>query len=204
MYEIGLTGGIASGKSVVARRLAERGAVLIDSDVLSREAVEPGMPALARLRDRFGDGIITPDGALDRAALGAIVFSDEAARHDLNAIVHPEVRRLSALREREARERDPHAVIVHDIPLLVESPARFHFDLVVVLAADEATRIERLVTQRGMSPKDAAARVAAQASEQQRLAIADVVIDTTGTLEQTLEQADAVYDRAVLAAAGSD
>jgi dephospho-CoA kinase len=200
MYLIGLTGGIASGKSTIATRLAEHGAVVIDADVLSREVVEPGTPGLAAIAARFGLDVIGPDGALDRPALGAVVFSDEQARADLNAIVHPEVKRRSQARIAEA-SADPAAIVVYDVPLLVETGRADEFDLVVVASAPESVRTERLVELRGLDRGEAERRIAAQATEAQRTAVADVVIDTAGTLAQTLEQVDAVWGRALSDAA---
>lgn len=200
MYLIGLTGGIASGKSTIATRLAEHGAVVIDADVLSREVVEPGTPGLAAIAARFGPGVIGPDGALDRPALGAVVFSDDQARADLNAIVHPEVKRRSQARIAEA-SADPAAIVVYDVPLLVETGRADEFDLVVVASAPESVRTERLVELRGLDRGEAERRIAAQATEAQRTAVADVVIDTAGTLAQTLEQVDAVWGRALSDAA---
>jgi dephospho-CoA kinase len=200
MYLIGLTGGIASGKSTIATRLAEHGAVVIDADVLSREVVEPGTPGLAAIAARFGPDVIGPDGALDRPALGAVVFSDDQARADLNAIVHPEVKRRSHARIAEA-SADPAAIVVYDVPLLVETGRADEFDLVVVASAPESVRTERLVELRGLDRGEAERRIAAQATEAQRTAVADVVIDTAGTLAQTLEQVDAVWGRALSGAA---
>ncbi|WP_345764692.1 dephospho-CoA kinase [Diaminobutyricibacter sp. McL0608] len=195
MQLIGLTGGIASGKSTVARRLAEHGAVAVDADQIAREVVEPGTPALAQIAETFGDGVLNADGSLNRAALGAIVFSDEASRLQLNAITHPAVLRTSTERFEAARRADPDAVIVYDVPLLVESANAYPFDLVVVAHADAETRIRRLVELRGMDAGDATRRIRSQASDEERLAVADVVIDTDGTLAHTLEQADALWDR---------
>ena len=200
MYLIGLTGGIASGKSTIATRLAEHGAVVIDADVLSREAVEPGTPGLAAIAARFGPDVIGPAGALDRPALGAIVFSDDQARADLNAIVHPEVKRRSQARITEA-SADPAAIVVYDVPLLVETGRADEFDLVVVASAPESVRADRLVELRGLGRSEAERRIAAQATEAQRTAVADVVIDTAGTLAQTLEQVDTVWRRALSDAA---
>lgn len=200
MYLIGLTGGIASGKSTIAARFAAHGAVVIDADVLSREVVEPGTPGLAAIAQRFGSDVIGPDGALDRAALGSIVFADDEARADLNAIVHPEVKRRSQARITEA-SNDPGAVVVYDVPLLVETGRADEFDLVVVASAPEDERARRLVELRGLDRGEAERRIAAQATEDQRTAVADVVIDTAGSLEQTLGQVDAVWHRAVASAA---
>jgi dephospho-CoA kinase len=195
VYLIGLTGGIASGKSTVAGRLVEHGAVHIDADRLARVVVEPGTPGLERIRATFGDDVLQPDGSLDRAALGARVFGhpDELAR--LNAIVHPAVRQLTHTLIAEAEQRDPQAVVVYDVPLLVEAEVDHPFDLIVVAHASQATRLQRLVELRGMSETDAAKRLGAQAGDAERLAIADVVIDTDGTLEHTMEQVDQLYRR---------
>lgn len=195
MQLIGLTGGIASGKSTVARRLADHGAVAVDADQIAREVVEPGTPALAEIAAAFGDGVLNDDGSLNRAALGAIVFSDESSRLRLNAITHPAVLRRSTQRFEEARRANPDAVIVYDVPLLVESANAYPFDLIVVAHADAETRIRRLVELRGMAVDDATRRISSQASDEERLAVADVVIDTDGTLEHTLAQADALWER---------
>ena len=195
VYLIGLTGGIASGKSTIARRLAEHGAVHIDADQLSREAVEPGTAGLDAISDRFGHQVLNPDGSLDRAALGAIVFSDPGALEDLNAIVHPAVRNLGSVRIADAGHADPDAVVVYDIPLLVESRNEYRFDLIVVAHASQNSRLTRLIETRGMDAAEARRRIDAQASDQARLSIADVVIDTDGTLEHTLEQADRLWEQ---------
>ncbi|MGO4690968.1 dephospho-CoA kinase [Glaciibacter sp. 2TAF33] len=195
MYLIGLTGGIASGKSTIAKRLAEHGAVHLDADTLARDVVEPGTDGLARIRATFGDDVIAPDGSLDRAALGSRVFGHPESLAQLNAIVHPAVRALTHTLIGEAEARDPDAVVVYDVPLLVEAGVSHPFDLVVVAHADEATRLARLVELRRMSETDAARRLGAQASDTERLAVADVVIDTGGALAQTLEQADALWER---------
>lgn len=197
MDVIGLTGGIAAGKSAIAARLAALGAIVIDADVLAREAVAPGSPGLAAIRDRFGDAVLAPDGSLDRPALGARVFSDPEARAALNAIVHPEVQRL--YRERLARIEadDPRAIVVYDVPLLVEARSAEEFATVVVAHAPAEQRVERLVALRGMERASAEDRVAAQASDAERLAAADVVIDSSGTLTHTLEQVDALWERLV-------
>ena len=198
VYLIGLTGGIAAGKSVVAARLAELGAVHIDADKLAREVVEPGTPGLTAIAERFGPGVITVDGALDRPALGAIIFADPEARLALNAITHPAVKELGKERMAEAEARDPHAIIVYDVPLLVEASAQdgYHaFDLIVVVRATMETRIHRMVELRGLTRDEAVHRLNSQASDAERLALADVVIDSDGTLEHTLEQTDALWAR---------
>lgn len=198
MYLIGLTGGIASGKSVVARRMAEHGAVHIDADVLARQVVEPGTPGLAAIAEEFGPEVIAPDGSLDRAALGALVFSDSERLATLNGITHPLVKQRTAQLIADAEEADPNAIVVYDVPLLIEASVdRQHsFDLIVVVHAKSATRIDRLVNLRGMDRDEAVHRLNSQATDTDRLAIADVVIDSDGTLEHTLEQADALYERA--------
>ncbi|WP_043669602.1 dephospho-CoA kinase [Clavibacter michiganensis] len=193
MQVIGLTGGIAAGKTVVADRLAELGAVRIDADRLAREVVEPGTPALAEIARRFGSGVIQADGSLDRPALGAVVFQDPDARRDLEAITHPAVRALSARRMAEAGEADPDAVVVYDIPLLVESGRVDEFDRIVVVHAPRAERIRRLVELRGMAAEEAERRIASQASDEDRLAVADDVIDSGVSLDSTLAQTDRLW-----------
>lgn len=200
MYLIALTGGIASGKSVVAERLASHGAVVVDADVLARRVVEPGTPGIARIAEEFGPEVINDDGTLDRAALGAIIFADADRRAALNAITHPEIQRMgNAL---FAEVTDPYAVGVYDVPLLVEAvhdrPRKY--DLVVVVHADAETRLRRMVELRGMTREEATHRLNSQASDAERLAIADVVIDSNGTLEHTLEQADELWEMAAASA----
>lgn len=192
---VALTGGIASGKSTIARRLAEHGAVVIDADQLVREVQAPGSPVLDAIADAFGDDMLRPDGSLDRAALGTRVFGDEAAIRRLNAIVHPAVRAESARRFAEAFAADPAAVVVYDVPLLVEARAEDPWELVVVAHAPADIRAARLVALRGLSEAEAAARIASQAPDEARLRIADVVIDTAGTLEATLRQTDELWNR---------
>ncbi|TXN32037.1 dephospho-CoA kinase [Lacisediminihabitans profunda] len=197
MYLIGLTGGIASGKTVVARRLAEHGAVHIDADVLARQVVEPGTPGLAAIAERFGPSVIAPDGSLDRAALGAIIFADPEARVALNGITHPAIKELTQRLFAEAASRDPNAIVVYDVPLLVEASRDrdYHsFDLIVVVNASTETRIRRLIELRGLSREEAVHRLNSQSTDTERLAIADVVIDSNGTLEETLRQADALWE----------
>lgn len=198
MYVLALTGGIASGKSLVANRLRELGAVIVDADVLAREVVAPGTEGLARVREEFGDGVIAPDGSLDRAALGAIVFADPERRKALEAITHPLIGR--AAEELIARAA-PDAVVVRDIPLFVETAAsRERYDLVVVVHAPEETRVRRMIEHRGMTREDALARIRSQATDEQRLAVADVVIENDGTVDDTLRQVDALWTRASKAA----
>ena len=202
MLLIGLTGGIASGKSVVAARLAEHGAVVVDADRVAREVVEPGTPALARIAEEFGDGVIASDGSLDRAALGALIFSSPELRAALNAITHPAV----AIRSQElfaaAAAADPTAIVVYDVPLLVDAGRADEFDMIVVVNASTETRVNRMVELRGMTRDEAMHRINSQATNTERLAIADVVIDSNGTLEQTLEQTDALWEKLSARAAG--
>ena len=177
MLRVGLTGGIGSGKSTVSALLAEHGATVIDYDRLAREIVDPGAPALLAIADRFGDGVIAADGTLDRPALGAIVFGDASALADLNGITHPAIRDLAAAREQQA---GPDAIVVHDNPLLVEMGADTQCDVVVVVDVPVEVQVERLTTLRGMTPSDARARIAAQATREQRTGAADLLIDNTG------------------------
>jgi dephospho-CoA kinase len=193
VFLIGLTGGIAAGKSAVAGRLAEHGAVHIDADALAREVVEPGTEALRRIVEEFGPEMLTEDGALDRRALGEIVFADAASRELLNSITHPAVRERTRELIAEATEANPGAVIVYDVPLLVEASVDHPFDAIVVVHATDQVRLDRLVNIRRMSRAEAGRRIAAQASEQERLAIADVVIDANGSLAETVAQADAFW-----------
>lgn len=193
MLLVGLTGGIGAGKSTVAAQLKERGAHVIDADQLAREAVAPGSDGLASLRDAFGPSILTSDGSLDRAALGQLVFKDEASRKTLESIVHPQVKRLSEAAIEQYRAAYPHGVVIYDIPLLVESKNSYDFDRVVVVSASPELRASRLVELRGMSPDEAGRRIAAQATEAERLAIATDVIDANGTLEETHKQVDSLW-----------
>ncbi len=192
---LALTGGIASGKSTIAARLAAHGAVVIDADALVREVQRPGGAVLAAIAAEFGAGMLRSDGSLDRAALGARVFGDPAALARLNAIVHPAVRELSARRFAEAFAADPDAVVVYDVPLLVEARGDEKWDLVVVAQAPAPLRVDRLMSLRGMSRAAAEARIGAQADDDSRLAVADVVIDTRGALADTLRQTDALWHR---------
>ncbi|MGN8552652.1 UNVERIFIED_CONTAM: dephospho-CoA kinase [Microbacterium sp. SLM126] len=190
---VALTGGIASGKSTIARRLAQHGAVVVDADRIVRDVQQPGSPVLADLADAFGADVVRADGSLDRAALGARAFGDHDAVARLNAIVHPAVRRESARRFAEAFAIDPNAVVVYDVPLLVEARAEDPWELIVVAHAPADVRHRRLVELRGMSEEDAAARLASQVSDDARLAVADVVIDTAGSLEDTVRQVDDLW-----------
>jgi dephospho-CoA kinase len=189
VLRVGLTGGIGSGKSEVSRRLAERGAVLIDADVAAREVVVPGSPGLARIAGTFGAGVLRPDGSLNRERLGEMVFSDPGLRTKLNEIVHPLVRAWMQEAEEAAVRATAGAralagpVVVHDVPLLAESRGRAGFDVVIVVDVPPEAQAERLVRLRGMPAEQARARMAAQASREQRLALADIVIDNSGSLD---------------------
>jgi dephospho-CoA kinase len=189
MLRVGLTGGIASGKTAVSDRLGELGAVIIDADRLAREVVEPGTIGLTSIIERFGDRVVT-DGALDRAALAQIVFADPVARRDLERIIHPAVRARAAEIEGKA---DPASVVVHVIPLLVETGQQDSFQVRVVVDADPASQLERLLARNAMTPEEASARIAAQASREDRLAIADYVIDNTGTVAELRDQVDDLW-----------
>jgi len=198
MLRIGLTGGIGSGKSTVAGLLAARGAVVVDADRIAREVVEPGTPGLAAVVEAFGVGVLAADGRLDRPALAAIVFTDPAARARLDAVVHPLVRERSV----ELIAAAPSdAVLVNDVPLLVETGQAGTYDLVLVVEADLATRLTRLV-QRGLTEEDARARIASQATDEQRRAVADVVLDNSGTREQLAEQVARLWEERVEPARG--
>lgn len=195
MVIVAVTGGIASGKSAVSRRLVEHGAVLVDADQLARDVVQPGEPTLARIADAFGPGVIAADGSLDRAALGAIIFADETKRVLLNSITHPAIVDRARQLFDAAGKRDPRAIVVYDIPLLVDgSGRRGDYDLVAVVVADEETRVQRMVELRGMSEADARSRIASQVGDDERIAVADVVIDANGTIEETNAQADALWE----------
>ena len=193
MFIVGLTGGIASGKSTVARRLVDHGAVHVDADALSREVVEPSTSGLEAVAAEFGAGVLAGDGSLDRAALGAIVFADPDARGRLEAIIHPRVHARTAELIAAAEAADPAAVVVYDVPLLVEARRELQFDLIVVCEAPAEVRIERLLTNRGMPRAEAERRISAQASDEERRAVADVVIDTSGSLQHTLDQVDELW-----------
>lgn len=199
MKLVALSGGIASGKSTIARRLTELGAAHIDADQLARDAVAPGSVGLQAIRERFGDQVVDAAGALDRAVLGEIVFSDAESLEALNAIVHPEVRRLAQQRIAQIEHADPGAIVIYDVPLLVEAGVDLPWDLVVIAEAPPHVRKDRMVTLRGMTEEDAERRIANQASDDDRRAIADVIIDTGGTLAHTLAQTNALWDRLTFA-----
>ena len=195
MLRVGLTGGIGSGKSTVAQRLGELGALVVDADLLAREVVAVGSPGLAAIRQRFGDAVLAPDGSLDRAALGEIVFSDDQARKDLEAITHP----LIGARTRSILESaSPGGILVHDVPLLVEKDMAADYHLTVVVGADEDLRVARLTGGRGFAEPDVRGRIAAQASDRDRRAAADAWLDNNGTVDALLAQVDDLWqDRIV-------
>ncbi len=192
---VALTGGIASGKSTISRRLAEHGAVIVDADQIVRDVQQPGSPVLDAIAEAFGEGMLRPDGSLDRAILGSRVFGDDAAIARLNAIVHPAVREESARRFAAAFQEHPEAVVVYDVPLLVEARVGDPWDLIVVAHAPADVRASRLVRLRGMTAAEASARIASQVPDEERLRIADVVIDTAGTLAHTAGQVDELWSR---------
>jgi len=188
---VGLTGGIGSGKSTVARMLEERGAVVFDADVLARAVVEPGTPGHAAVTERFGANVLAPGGELDREALASIVFADPAARRDLEAIVHPEVRRLFAEGSEVYRETD--RVVVFSAPLLVETGMHTAFDVLVVVSATTTTQVERLMRERGMSEAAILARIDAQAPLEDKAEVADFLVDNEGTLDELDQQVDRLW-----------
>lgn len=192
---IALTGGIASGKSTIAARLAEHGAVVIDADRIVRDVQAPGSPVLARIAAEFGAEMIQPDGALDRARLGARVFGDAVALGRLNAIVHPAVKAESQRRFATALAADPTAVVVYDVPLLVEAREDDPWDLIVVADAPASVREDRLVTERGLDRDEARKRIASQVPDERRREIADVLVDTAGSLADTVRQTDELWQR---------
>ncbi|CAL2062542.1 Dephospho-CoA kinase [Streptomyces murinus] len=191
MLKVGLTGGIGAGKSEVSRLLVEHGAVLIDADRIAREVVAPGTPGLAAVVEAFGPDILTEDGSLDRPRLGSIVFTDPDRLAVLNSIVHP----LVGARSRELEEAaTPDAVVIHDVPLLTENGLAPFYDLVIVVDASPEIQLDRLIRLRGMTEEDARARMAAQATREQRRAIADIVIDNDVPLDALRKRVDAVWD----------
>jgi dephospho-CoA kinase len=181
MLKVGLTGGIGAGKSEVSRRLASYGALVIDADQIAREVVEPGTPGLAQVVGLFGTGVLAPDGTLDRQRLGEIVFGDDELRAKLNSLIHP----LVGARLRELEQgADADAILVEDVPLIAENDLADFYDLVVVVDVPPRLQEERLVRDRGMTPDQVAVRMAAQASREQRLAIAGIVVDNSGSLAE--------------------
>ncbi|GAA1590434.1 dephospho-CoA kinase [Streptomyces globosus] len=200
MLRVGLTGGIGAGKSEVSRLLAGYGAVVVDADRIAREVVEPGTPGLAAVVEAFGEAVLAPDGTLDRPGLGAVVFADPEKLKVLNGIVHPLVRARSAELEAAA---GPGAIVVHDVPLLAENGLAPLYDLVVVVDAAPQTQLARLTALRGMAEDEARARMAAQATREQRLAVATLVIDNDGPLEALEPQVRAVWEELTARAAAA-
>lgn len=190
MVKVGLTGGIGSGKSEVSRRLSARGAVVIDADKVAREVVEPGTEGLERIIALFGAEVLREDGSLDRERLGSIVFADSDKLASLNAVVHPLVGARVAELQRQA---DEDAIVVYDVPLLVENNLAPMYDVVVVVDAADEVRLDRLVRLRGMAEGDARARLAAQASREDRLKIADIVVPNEGSLEELEARVDELW-----------
>ncbi|QRZ62599.1 dephospho-CoA kinase [Rothia sp. ZJ932] len=191
---LGLTGGIGSGKSTVAKILEEQGATVIDADAISRQLMQPGHRVLTQTAETFGNSILHPDGSLNRAALAEIIFKDATAREKLNAIVHPAVREESArIADYAQQTPDFSGIIVEDIPLLTETGQADRFDAVIVVEADPEVRVQRLVGIRGMSEADARVRMNAQASDSQRRAIATWVLDNSGNVEQTRGQVEQIW-----------
>jgi len=189
---VGLTGGVASGKSTVSALLAELGAIVIDADLLAREVVARGTDGLAEIVAEFGPDVLTEDGDLDRPAMGAIVFADPERRKALEAIIHPRVRRRGRENEDEAAAD---ALVVHDIPLLAETGQAANFDAVIVVDVPTEVQVERMTTLRGMTREEAESRVAAQATRDQRLAVATHVVENTGTLGELRARVAEVHDR---------
>lgn len=194
---VGLTGGVGSGKSTVAALFAAHGAVVVDADAIARQVVERGTPGFEAVVAKFGSGVVGPDGSLDRAALAAEVFNDDAKLADLNAIVHP----LVGQRMAELAAAAEGEIVVYDVPLLVENDLAAGFDFVVVVLAGEAVRLARLA-DRGMPEADARARMAVQASDEQRRAVADAVIENNGTRELLGARVDAVWGEIQVASSG--
>ena len=194
MLRVGLTGGIGSGKSTVSARLAVLGAVVLDADKAARAVVEPGTPGLAAITAAFGAGVLGADGSLDRARLAGIVFNDEAALGRLNAITHPLIREwIAAAEEAAIRAEGDDVVLVHDVALLAEWGRAKEFDLVIVVDVPAETQLERLTGPRGMAEEQARARMAAQATREERLAVADIVIDNSGSREDLDRRVDEVW-----------
>ncbi len=192
VLRVGLTGGIASGKSLVSSELAARGALVIDADRLAREVLEPGSAGLEQVVEAFGAEVLDHDGALDRPVLGRIVFADPSARERLNAIVHPLVRGRAAER---AESAEPGTIVVEDIPLLVETGQAGRFDVVVVVQSAERERLRRMTQERGMSPEEARARIEAQADDAQRAAVADVVLHNDGAPDELVAKVQELYEQ---------
>lgn len=194
MYLVGLTGGIAAGKSSVAARWVQLGAIEIDADVLARQAVEPGSQTLGKIAELFGAQTITADGELDRAAVAQIVFNDPTKRQQLEQIIHPRVRELA---QQRIQELPADAIAVYTVPLLVEANVSLPFDMVVTVEAPQQEQIKRMVANRGMSEAEALARIKSQATPAQRANRADVILNSNQTLAELLADADALWTRIV-------
>ena len=192
---VGLTGGIGSGKSAVSALLRDHGATVVDADALARDAVAPGSAGLAEVAAEFGDDVLASDGSLDREAMAAKVFADPTARGRLEAIIHPRVRRRAGEIEAQARADNPAAVVVHDVPLLVETGQQDAYDVVLVVDVPVAVQVDRLVRLRGMSEDEARGRIAAQADRETRLAAADAVIDNSGSLDDLARRVQEVWEQ---------
>jgi dephospho-CoA kinase len=194
MTVVALTGGVAAGKTTVTEILSARGALIIDADVLARRVVEPGTPGLEEIRRHFGTAVLDSSGSLDREALGQVVFQDPEARTALNAIIHPRVKQLYDEELAAIQAQSPETVAVYAVPLLAEARSASEFDAIVVVHAPEEIRIRRLQEHRGLSEDEARARIAAQASDDTRLAMADSVLDSSGDLEHTQRGAHELYE----------
>lgn len=195
VYLIALTGGIGAGKSTIAKRLEQHGAILIDADVMARDTVSAGSETLAAIAREFGQDVLNESGALDRPKLGAIVFNDPEQLSRLNAIVHPAVKRLTESTLNDLRTSHPDAIVVHEIPLLIEADLDYGWDLIVVAMADEPTRLQRLVHERGMTEPDALDRIQRQTNDDERRRVAHVLIHTDGSIEETIQQTDELWNR---------
>ncbi|KAB1644106.1 dephospho-CoA kinase [Gulosibacter chungangensis] len=195
MITIALTGGIASGKTTISNRLRELGAVIIDADDIARQVVKPDQPALAKIAKHFGQQVIAADGTLDRKALADIVFNDDEALKALNDITHPEIRKVTERIITEVSAEEPNTIFVHDIPLLAENRSNYDYDFIWVADSPADVRKERLIEDRGMTEEEAQARIDAQVSDEERRMIADIVIDTTRTIPETLDQVDELFAR---------
>lgn len=192
ILHVGLTGGIASGKSAVSQRLAEHGALIIDADQLARQVVDVGTEGLAEVVAEFGPEVVAKDQSLDRPALGQVIFDDDEARARLNEIIHPRVREAAARLRESAPEG---SVVVEDIPLLVETGQQDRFDVLVVVKAPEAERVRRMSEDRGMDSAEAQSRINAQTTDQERAAAADVVLDNSGTIDDLNAKTDQLWDQ---------
>ena len=194
MTVVALTGGVAAGKTTVTDILSARGARVIDADILARAAVQPGSPALQGIQEKFGADVLDSTGSLNREALGKLIFHDPDARESLNAIVHPRVRELYDAELSAIQAETPDAVVVYAVPLLAEARSVSEFDAVIVAHAPEEVRLARLQEHRGFSEEDARARVGSQVSDEARLAMADSVVDCSGSLEETRSAAHELFD----------